>query len=132
MVAVIAAGGALGGLARWSLTLLLPQQDGSFPWATFTANLTGCLGLGALMVLLLEVRPPGRYARPFVGVGLLGGFTTFSAYTSETRALLLDGRAPLALTYLFGTLLVCLAATWAGMALTRALTEPRPNQGRGR
>jgi CrcB protein len=129
VVAVIAAGGALGGLARWSLTHLLPQQGG-LPWATFIANVSGCLALGALMVVLLEVRPPGRYARPFAGVGLLGGFTTFSTYTSETRDLLLDGRAPLAMTYLFGTLLVCLAATWAGMALTRRLTGPRPDQGR--
>ncbi len=129
MVAVVAVGGALGGLARWALSHLLPQQGG-FPWATFAANVAGSLALGALMVVLLEVRPPGRYARPFAGVGLLGGFTTFSAYTSETRELLLAGRAPLAMTYLFGTLAVCLTATWAGMTLTRRFTVPRPDQGR--
>jgi CrcB protein len=125
---VIAAGGALGGAARWALNQAWPVAPGEFPWATFVENVTGCLVLGALMVFLIDVWRPSRYARPFLGIGLLGGFTTFSAYTSDTRALLLDGQAPLALAYLFGTLLAALAATWLGIvaARTAAGITPRP------
>lgn len=120
VVAVIAAGGALGGLGRWALNEVLPPAEGRLPWSTLLENVTGGLLLGVLMVFLLEVWRPGRYARPFLGVGLLGGFTTFSTYTSETRVLLLEGRVPLALTYLFGTAVLCLAATWAGVTLARS------------
>lgn len=119
VVAVVAAGGALGGLARWALEEALPGVATGFPWATFVTNAVGSLLLGALMTYLLDVRPPGRYARPFAGVGLLGGFTTFSTYTSQVRVLLLDGQVPLALTYLFATAAVCVTATWAGMLLAR-------------
>ena len=63
---------------------------------------------------------------PFLGVGVLGGFTTFSAYTSELRALLLAGRAPLALGYLSASLLAGLLGTVAGIALARAVFERSP------
>jgi len=125
---VIGAGGAMGGAARWALNQAWPAGPGGFPWATFTENVSGCLILGALMVFLLDVWRPSRYARPFLGIGVLGGFTTFSAYTSDTRVLLLDGRAPLAALYLFGTLAAALAATRIGIvgARTVARTNSRP------
>src|SRR4051794_14883819 len=78
---VIAAGGALGSLARWGLNEALPQEGGRFPWATFAENVGGCLVLGVLMVFLLDVWRPTRYGRPFLAIGVLGGFTTFSTYT---------------------------------------------------
>ncbi len=96
-----------------------------FPWATLAANVTGCLLLGVLMVLLLDVWRPGRYLRPFLAVGVLGGFTTFSAYTAETLALLQEGRVPVALAYVFGSVLSGLLATWAGIAVTGSLIQPR-------
>ena len=125
---VIGAGGAIGGGARWALNQAWPLVPGGFPWATFVENVSGCLILGALMVFLLDVWRPSRYARPFLGIGVLGGFTTFSAYTSDTRVLLLDGRAPLAALYLFGTLAAALAATRIGIvgARTVARTNSRP------
>ena len=123
---VIAAGGAIGGGARWAVNEAWPSTPGGFPWATFVENVTGCLILGALMVFLLDVWRPSRYARPFLGIGVLGGFTTFSAYTSDTRALLLHGQGPLALAYLFGTLLVALAASWTGIALARTAAGISP------
>jgi fluoride exporter len=133
VVAVIAVGGALGGLGRWALSEAIPWEPGAFPWATFLENVAGGLLLGALMVVLLEVLPPGRYARPFLGVGLLGGFTTFSTYTSETRSLLLDGEPALAMGYLLGTLVACLLATWAGVFLARAASgTDRPGRRRRR
>ena len=126
---VIGAGGAVGGGFRWALNQAWPITPGHFPWATFIENVTGCLVLGALMVFLLDVWRPSLYARPFLGIGVLGGFTTFSTYTADTGALLRAGQVPMALTYLFGTLVVALAATWTGIFLARSAagTTPRPS-----
>lgn len=120
---MIAAGGALGGGARELLNLGLPATG--LPAATFLANVSGCFLLGLLMVFLLEVWRPGRYLRPFLGVGVLGGFTTFSAYTLETRGLFADGRAMLALCYLFGSVLAGLLATRLGIGSGRFIARPR-------
>jgi len=128
IAAVIAAGGALGGAARYGLNELWPTQPGGFPWSTFTENVLGCLLIGALLVYLLEVIAPHRYARPFLAIGVLGGFTTFSTYAAETAGLLRTGHSPLALIYLFGTLVVALVATWTGLTAARAaagITHPR-------
>ncbi|MGH3329998.1 MAG: fluoride efflux transporter CrcB [Nocardioidaceae bacterium] len=116
---VISAGGALGSLARWAVGELLPWTGVGFPWATFVENVSGAFALGLLMVFVLEVWPPGRYVRPFVGVGLLGGYTTFSTYMLETRDLITNDRAPLAMVYLFGTLGVGLVGVWSGIVLAR-------------
>ena len=119
VVLVIAAGGAVGGGARYLVSSVVGHQN--WPWNTFVENVLGCLLLGVLMVLLLEVLQPHRYARPFLGVGVLGGFTTFSAYTVETHGLLVAGRGIAALTYFFGSVACGLAATWVGMVMTRRL-----------
>lgn len=119
ILAVIAVGGALGSLARWTLSQLLPHPADAFPWATFDTNVSGCLLLGVLMVFVLDVLPPSRYLRPFLGVGVLGGFTTFSTYMLDARALLVAGRTATAGAYLFGSLLGGLAAVWVGVTLAR-------------
>ena len=121
VLAVVAAGGILGSLARYGLALALPAPSGTFPWATFLANVSGSLLLGLLLVILAEVLAPSRYLRPFLGVGVLGGYTTFSAYTSDARSLLAAGHGPLALAYVFGTLAACLLATVVGVWLGRLL-----------
>jgi fluoride exporter len=125
----IALGGALGSAARHGLALALPTRPGGIPWDTATANLAGSFLLGLLMVHVLEVWPPTRFVRPFLGVGLLGGFTTFSAFTVETQALLQDGRYAVALGYVAGTVVLGLAAVWAGVAVGRA-SAARPAAGR--
>jgi CrcB protein len=119
VLAVIAAGGAIGSLARWGLTLLVPHPAGAFPWATFIANTSGCLLLGVLMVFVLEVLPPSRYLRPFLGVGVLGGYTTFSTYMLDARTLLVAGRVGLAGQYVLGSLAAGLVAVWVGAATAR-------------
>jgi len=124
VVAVVAAGGAVGGLARFGLNQVLPGVPG-FPWATFGENVVGCLALGALMVWLVELRGPSRYARPFLGVGVLGGFTTFSTYTAEIRFLVQDGRAGLAGIYLAASLAGGLLGTLAGISVVRGLSRGR-------
>lgn len=122
-------GGALGALARWAVAEVVPDPGPGFPWATFVTNVSGSLLLGALLVWVLEVAPPGRYLRPFLGVGVLGGFTTFSAYTAETRALLSDGRAGVAMLYLAGTAVAAVAGAWAGAVLARRVAGVAPVRG---
>lgn len=119
VVAVIALGGALGGLARWGLAEAWPHARDGLPWSTMLANVSGALALGVLMVLVVEVWTEHRYIRPFFGVGVLGGYTTFSTYMLDARTLLVEGQAVLAFGYLFGTLLLGLLAVWVGSALGR-------------
>jgi CrcB protein len=119
---VIALGGGIGAVGRYGLAELWPTRPGAFPWATFTVNVSGCLLIGVLMVLISEVLSVHRLVRPFLGVGVLGGFTTFSTYAAETRGLLAPGTVGLAFAYLAGTVLAALLAVIAGVWLTRAAT----------
>ena len=125
VLAVIAAGGAVGSVARWSLTLALPHRAGQFPWATWWANVSGSFALGILMVFVLDVWPPRRYVRPFLGVGVLGGYTTYSTMMIDTRTLAADGSAVAAAVYLFASVGAGLAVLWAGIVLARALVGAR-------
>lgn len=121
----IAAGGALGSLARWGTSLAVPHDAGHFAWSTWIVNVLGALLIGVLMVLVIELGAGGRYLRPFVGVGILGGFTTFSTYMLDTRDLLAHDRPLAALGYVGSTLLVGLAAVYLGMLLSRGLLRLR-------
>jgi CrcB protein len=106
----VAAGGAVGGLARWGLAEALPHARDEFPWSTLLTNVAGCFALGVLMVVVVERLPSSRLVRPFLGTGLLGGFTTFSTYAVDTRDLLAAGRPALAAAYLLATLVLGLLA----------------------
>ena len=86
-LAAIAVGGGIGSVARYLLSAAFPAGLG-FPWAIFAVNVSGCFCLGFLMVYLLEVWPPRRFLRPFLAVGLLGGYTTFSTYAGGVMTLL--------------------------------------------
>lgn len=121
VLAVVAVGGALGALARYGIGLWLPTQPGRFPLGTFLINVAGCALIGVLMVLVTEGRIAHPLFRPFFGVGVLGGFTTFSTYTNEIRALLKPGSLPVAFGYLFGTLACALLAVIAASWLTRTV-----------
>lgn len=130
---VVAAGGALGGACRYGVNQVLPHDAADFAWSTFLENVSGCLLLAVISVILLEVLPPHRYARPFFGVGVLGGFTTFSTYTSDARALLQNGEVPTAIVYLAGTVAACLVAVIIGLTATRSLTGvTRPDRSQNR
>ncbi len=124
-LAVVAAGGVLGALARYGIENAYPSAREGFPWATFGINVAGCLLLGALMVLVTEVYEPHPLVRPFLGTGVLGGFTTFSTYAVEARHLFAVGAGGTASAYLAGTLVAALAAGYAGVVLARLATRPR-------
>lgn len=126
VLSVISAGGVLGALARHALAIAWPHQPDHFPWATLITNVSGCLLIGILMVLITEVWSAHRLLRPFLGVGVLGGYTTFSAYTVDIQQLVAAGQARTGLLYLAGTLLAALAAVYAGITATRLATGTHP------
>jgi CrcB protein len=118
---VVAVGGALGALGRWALAEAMPHDDGTFAWATFWTNASGAFLLGLLMTLLLTVWAHTRYVRPFLGVGVLGGYTTFSTYLLDSRTMLAAGHQLLALEYVAGTLALGFVAVLLGMGAGRVL-----------
>lgn len=123
VLGAIAVGGVLGALARAGAQAAVGHRPGGFPWATFAVNVSGCLLIGALMVLLTRVWGGRPLLRPFLGVGVLGGFTTFSAYVVDVRTALLAGAVPTALGYLVGTLVAGLLAVAVGEAVTDRLLD---------
>ncbi|GGO61183.1 fluoride efflux transporter CrcB [Nonomuraea cavernae] len=121
VIAVIALGGGLGSVARYLVGEAVPVAAGGFPWGTFLVNVTGCFLLGLLMVFVLHVWPPTHYVRPFLGVGFLGGYTTFSAFTAEIVLLADDGVWTPTDLYALDSLLAGLAAVWFGTVLGRVV-----------
>lgn len=121
VVAVVAIGGALGAAARYGAGLAWPTPPDAFPWTTLAINTTGCAVIGVFMALITDVWAAHRLLRPFIGTGILGGYTTFSTYAVDIARLISAGHARTGLTYLVLTLLAALAAVWAAAAGTRAL-----------
>lgn len=128
VLGAIALGGGLGALARYGVALIVPVRSGQFPWGTFLTNVAGCLLLGVLMVLVTEVWSVHRLVRPFLGVGVLGGFTTFATYAVEIRGLLQPGTVGLAFVYLAGTFLGAMFAVLVGVWTTRAAVRVIPTR----
>ncbi|PRX51351.1 CrcB protein [Prauserella shujinwangii] len=126
VLAVVAAGGALGSLARYGISVALPHPGGGFAVSTLLANVAGCLLIGALMVGITQTARPHRLLRPFLGIGVLGGFTTFSTYVLDTVGSVLAGRPAVAAAYAVGSVLASLAAVVLGMAGARALLRRDP------
>ncbi|MCX4636261.1 fluoride efflux transporter CrcB [Streptomyces sp. RPA4-5] len=125
VIGVVAAGGGIGAAARYGAALVWPTGEGSFPWTILAVNVVGCALMGVLMVMVTEVWPAHRLLRPFLGTGVLGGFTTFSTYAVDIQRLI-DARHPAqAMAYLAGTLLAALAAVWGAVTGTRALLQLR-------
>lgn len=107
-LAITVAGG-LGSLSRFGVAQLVGGGPGRFPWATLAVNVVGAAALGAV-VALAAARPDAARWRAIVGVGFLGGFTTFSTFAVETVALLERRAYLLAATYVAVTLVVGIGA----------------------
>jgi CrcB protein len=125
VVPVIALGGMLGAAARFAVERSWPAPSGSLPWATLGINVSGCALIGVLMVQVTETGKAHPLARPFLGVGLLGGYTTFSTYTVQVHGLLAAGKPVLALVYLLGTVVSALLAVGVGVLAARAAVRSR-------
>jgi fluoride exporter len=121
VLGVVSLGGVLGAEARYAVSLWLPHEPTQLAVGTWLVNTSGCFLIGVLMVVVTELTAPHRLVRPFLGVGVLGGYTTFSTATVEVQQLALNGRAGLALGYLLGTVFAALVAATAGMTMTRAI-----------
>ncbi|ANN16743.1 chromosome condensation protein CrcB [Amycolatopsis orientalis] len=123
VLAAIGAGGALGSLARYGLSAVLPHSRDQFPLSTFATNVSGCLLIGVLMAVVTGAAHPHRLLRPFLGVGILGGYTTFSTYATETLDLVTTGHPFTGLSYALGTVAAALVAVYAGHEITRSVMK---------
>jgi fluoride exporter len=123
----IAAGGALGAIARyWMIsavtTLAGVGPDGMrFPWGTLAVNVLGSLLAGLLYVWLIERSSLGAEWRALLLVGLLGAFTTFSTFSLDALQLLLGGRPAQALGYMLASVLLCVLLAWVGVQAGRLI-----------
>jgi len=130
ILGAISAGGVLGAWARYGIAVAMPHQAGQFPLATFLTNVAGCFAIGVLMVVITEVWTAHRLLRPFLGTGVLGGFTTFSTYTVDIQRLVAAGEPRTGLIYLVATLSAALTAVYLGITLTRLATGTHPRRPR--
>ncbi len=113
-------GAALGGLARYLIaSTIAARMAGRFPWGTFVVNITGCFLIGLIATYLAE-----RVASPlpwslFLVTGILGGYTTFSAFGWETVQLTRQGEPLLAFANAAGSVIFGYAAVWLGVIIAR-------------
>jgi len=108
----IVAGGAVGALARHGLWLATTRAFGAaFPWGALAVNLLGCIAL--------DERPSDPNLRALLMTGVLGGFTTFSAFALDAHGLTEQGAPLRAATYVASSVVLCLGGCWLGAALAR-------------
>jgi CrcB protein len=117
----VMAGGALGSALRYCAARALPVVGSGWPWPTFAVNIIGGFAMGLLATWLLKVGDNGEPIRLLLGVGLLGGFTTFSAFSLEMAMMVERGQMMLAASYAFASVLLALVALFAGLSLGRGV-----------
>lgn len=119
----VLAGGGIGAVLRYAITFWMSQRLGpGFPWWTFVINVTGSLLIG---IIAESTQMRGVSASPllrmFLMTGVLGGYTTFSTFSLDTLTLLREGGVPLAFAYAIGSVMIGVAAAFAGIVLARSL-----------
>jgi CrcB protein len=116
-----AVGGATGALARAGVAEAVPRAPGDWPWGTLVVNLVGCLLLGALLAALAVRRPDAERTHVFLGTGVLGGFTTFSAFALEVTDLIASGQPLAAAAYVAVSVVGGVLAVALGVRVSAAL-----------
>lgn len=121
-IIVVAVGGALGSVLRFGLSTWVHAQVGrSFPYGTLAVNMLGCLAMGFIFVLFIERLASDALLCAGILIGLLGGFTTFSAFSIETINLFEQGAVAKATVNMILSLVLCVGATWLGVVFGRQL-----------
>lgn len=124
-ILLVGLGGFLGSVARYKLgglVLHLTAQE-RFPYSTFAVNVAGCLAIGLLAGLAERHELFGPGARLFLFTGLLGGFTTFSAFGLDAMFLVRRGEPAMAALYAAASVVLGLAAVWLGLRIVSALAR---------
>jgi fluoride exporter len=115
-------GGAIGSGARHLVNISLTRALGpAFPWATLTVNVVGSFLMGFLIDMIMRRFGGSPEMRTFLATGILGGFTTFSAFSLDISTLLARDEILTALIYVLASVAISLLALYAGLALSRAL-----------
>ena len=113
MYLLIALGSGLGGMARhWLSTTIAARGASTLPWGTFVVNVVGSALIGWVLAMPESRMSPA--ARQFLTVGILGGFTTFSAFSAQSVELLQEGKISTAIVYMASSVVVCVFGCWAG------------------
>ncbi len=123
---LVAAGGAIGAVGRYQLGRIItvwtgpgPIAGAAFPWPTFTVNVIGSLAMGLLVGWLARYETGAENMRLLLGVGLLGGFTTFSAFSLEMVLMIQRGSIGLAGAYAAASVVAAVAALYLGLIVMR-------------
>ena len=120
LMLAIAAGGALGSVARYLLAGQVTRLVGAqFPWGILIVNVVGSLAMGLLVELMALRWSVSPETRAFLVVGLLGGFTTFSSFSLDAALLIERGASGLALGYVLGSVTLSICGLFAGLWLMR-------------
>ncbi len=118
----VMAGGAFGAVLRYLVGRALPIAAGGWPWPTFIVNILGGFAMGLLAVWVLRAGTVGEDMRLLLGVGLLGGFTTFSAFSLEMVTMIQRGQGLQAMAYAIVSVVLAILAVYAGLGLGRGIT----------
>ncbi|MFW2589123.1 fluoride efflux transporter CrcB [Sagittula sp. SSi028] len=117
----VALGGALGASGRYLTGVLVARLVGpGFPWATLAVNVLGSFAMGVVVVVLAQ--GSGQRFAPLLMTGVLGGFTTFSAFSLDAVTLYERGQTELSLLYVAGSVILSIAALFSGLLIARSLT----------
>ena len=119
---LVAIGGAIGSVCRYLVGLWALRQFGpNFPWGTLTVNVTGSFAIGLLAELIIRRFDASPEMRLLLITGVLGGFTTFSAFSLDVLSLLERGDTITGVTYVVASVAISLGAVFGGLALGRAM-----------
>jgi CrcB protein len=120
MTAAVAAGGAAGAASRYLFNVMMIRTLGvAFPWATLTVNVAGSFLMGVLVALFADRLTLSPEMRGFLTVGLLGGFTTFSAFSLDTIALYERGEITSAAAYVTASVVLSILGLFCGLGVVR-------------
>ena len=125
-ILLVGLGGFVGAIARYLLGgwILHHTVSARFPWSTFAVNVLGCLLIGMLSGLAERFEMISPAARLLLFTGVLGGFTTFSAFGLETTYLMRRGEMLVAVAYITSSVICSVLALWAGLKLLENIPRP--------